>query len=87
MQIDNWIKNNKMFGEVIDRTKQFTDSRFEAGPRIKTCFEMTDDDEEPVKYFDKTKFLNKFSCFDGFMQYVDQKWNKDDAHGVDFNAF
>ena len=55
----------------MDRTKQLSDTHFEAEPRIRTCFEKTDDNQELVKYFDKAKFLSKFSCFDGFMQYVD----------------
>ena len=72
----------------MDRTKQFSDAHFEAEPRIRTCFEKIDDNQELVKYFDKAKFLSKFSCFDGFMQYVDLPWpGRDHAHGVDINAF
>lgn len=49
---------------MLDKTKFYTDSRFDAKPRIKTCF---GEEDEVKKYFDKTKFLNKFSVFDGYM--------------------
>jgi hypothetical protein len=63
-QFEKWIKNNHDFGQVLDKTKFYTDSRFDAKPRIKTCF---GEEDEVKKYFDKTKFLNKFSVFDGYM--------------------
>ena len=83
-QYEKWIKNNHDFGQVLDNTKFFTDSRFDAKPRIKTCF---GEQEEMTKYFDKTKFLNKFSVFDGYMQYVDQTWELDPAHGIDIESY
>jgi len=58
-----------MFGKAIDNTKDYTDRRFDKKPRIKRSIE-TD-----KQYLDKAKFLTKFSCFDGYMQYVDTNWN------------
>ena len=42
--------------------------------------------ETGQRYLDKAKFLTKFSCFDGYMQYVDSKWN-DSCHGIDYEEF
>ena len=36
---------------------------------------------------DKAKFLTKFSCFDGYMQYVDTKWNEPSCQGIDHSEF
>ena len=35
---------------------------------------------------DKAKFLTKFSCFDGYMQYVDTNW-KEKCHGIEYEEF
>ena len=35
-QIEKWIKINHWFGETIDKTKDYTDRRFDKKPRIKT---------------------------------------------------
>lgn len=34
-QIEKWIKNNDMFGFAIDKTRDFTDRRYEKKPSIK----------------------------------------------------
>ena len=38
-QFFQWIKNNHLFGEAIDKTKDYTDKRFDRKPRIKTNIE------------------------------------------------
>ena len=35
---------------------------------------------------DKAKFLTKFSCFDGYMQYVDTRWEGETA-GIKYEEF
>ena len=55
------MSHNSMFGESLDRTKDYTDRRFDKRPRIKTNM------ENGQRYLDKAKFLTKFSCFDGYM--------------------
>ena len=42
--------------------------------------------EDMRKYLDKAKFLSKFSCFDGYMQYVDSKWSEQ-CQGISFAEF
>ena len=79
-QAEKWIKNNHLFGEAIDKTRDFTDRRFEKNPSIKTNI----DTEQ--RYLDKTKFLMKFSCFDGYMQYVDRNWDTP-CQGLDLEDF
>ena len=59
-----------MFGESIDKIRDYTDKRYDKKPRIKTNM------EDNRKYLDKAKFLQKFSAFDGYMQYVDTRWNE-----------
>jgi len=75
-QAEKFIKNNNIFGEALDKTRDFTDRRFEKNPSIKTNI---DTDQ---RYLDKTKFLMKFSCFDGYMQYVDKNWDTE-CQGID----
>jgi len=43
--------------------------------------------ENNSRFLDKAKFLTKFSCFDGYMQYVDAHWKEPLCHGVDFETF
>lgn len=74
------MQHNKFFGEAIDKTKDYTDRRFEKQPRIKT---NADDDK---RYLDKAKFLSKWSCFDGYMQYVDTKWDGN-CQGINYEDF
>ena len=69
-----------MFGESLDKTKDYTDRRFDKKPRIKTNM------EDMRKYMDKAKFLSKFSCFDGYMQYVDSSWHER-CQGIVFEEF
>lgn len=69
-----------MFGHAIDKTKAYTDRRFDKRPRIKTNI------ENGQRYLDKAKFLTKFSCFDGYMQYVDTNW-KEKCHGIEYEEF
>ena len=64
----------------IDKIKAYTDKRFDRRPRIKT------NHEDGKRYLDKGKFLSKFSCFSGYMQYVDQVWNEP-CHGIDYHQF
>ena len=66
--MSKWIRNNYEFGKALDKTRDFTDRRYEKKPNVKT---NVDTDE---RYLDKTKFLMKFSVFDGFMQYIDKAW-------------
>lgn len=80
-QVEKWISNNELFGECIDKTRDYTDRRFDKRPRIKTNI------ENGSRYLDKAKFLTKFSCFDGYMQYVDTKWEGGDCTGIDFDEF
>ena len=54
---------------------------FDKHPRIKTNIETSG------RFLDKAKFLTKFSCFDGYMQYVDAHWKDPPCHGVDFDTF
>lgn len=68
-QAEKWFKNNDTFGQCIDKIKTYTDKRFDRRPRIKT------NHEDGKRYLDKGKFLSKYSCFNGYMQYVDQVWN------------
>lgn len=42
--------------------------------------------ETNKRYLDKAKFLTKFSCFDGYMQYVDIKWASD-IQGINYEEF
>jgi hypothetical protein len=60
-QVLKWLKNNELFGQALDKTKDYTDRRFDKKPRIKTNMETN------KRYLDKAKFLTKFSCFDGYM--------------------
>ena len=69
-----------MFGESLDRTKDYTDRRFDKKPRIKTNM------ENGQRYLDKAKFLSKFSCFDGYMQYLDCRWNET-CQGINYEDF
>jgi hypothetical protein len=80
-QIDKFLQNNYLFGEAIDKTRNYTDRRFDKNPRIKTNIENGN------RFLDKAKFLTKFSCFDGYMQYVDTHWKDPLCHGVDFDDF
>ena len=79
-QYFTWVKNNHLFGEAIDNTKDYTDKRFDKKPRIKINMETGQ------RYLDKAKFLTKFSCFDGYMQYVDSKWDAP-CHGIEYSDF
>ena len=74
------MENNQLFGQALDKTKDYTDRRFDKRPRIKTNMETM------KRYLDKAKFLTKFSCFDGYMQYVDTKWDTE-VQGIDFDEF
>ena len=38
------------------------------------------------EYLDKNKFLSKFSCFDGFMQYIDSD-QKESCQGIVLEEF
>ena len=69
-----------MFGEALDKTKIYTDCRFDKRPRIKTNIETGQ------RYLDKAKFLTKFSCFDGYMQYVDTRWDGG-IMGINYEEF
>ena len=75
------MKNNFLFGQAIENTKDYTDRRFDKRPRIKVNMENSQ------RYMDKAKFLTKFSCFDGYMQYVDTKWNEPACQGIDHAQF
>lgn len=55
------MKNNHLFGQAIENTKDYTDRRFDKRPRIKVNMENSQ------RFMDKAKFLTKFSCFDGYM--------------------
>lgn len=77
-----WLKNNQYFGAAIDKTKQFTDRRFDKAVRIK--YDMED---ESLRYLDKTKFLSLFSCLEGYMQYISSHWLEPDCHGLDYDHF
>ena len=77
-QAENFFRNNHIFGDSIDRTRQYTDRRFDRKPRLKVNI------ENGRRYLDKAKFLTKFSCFDGYMQYVDSHWDGS-CQGVDFD--
>lgn len=79
-QLAKWIKNNHEFGKALDKTRDFTDRRYEKKPSIKTNI---DTDE---RYLDKTKFLMKFSAFDGYMQYIDKAWDTP-CQGIDLLNF
>jgi len=79
-EFEKWTGNNHLFGEAIDKTKDYTDRRFDRKPRIKTNMENGN------KYLDKAKFLTKFSCFDGYMQYVDTRWDEP-CEGVNYEEF
>ena len=76
------MKYNKWFGETVDRQIYVTDKRSDQKPRlIKNKY---NDDMLP----DKTKFLAKFSCFDGFMQTLDHRSNtRIDCHGLGIEDF
>ena len=74
------MKNNALFGSSLDKTRLYTDCRFDKKPRIKTNI------ENGSRYLDKAKFLTKFSCFDGYMQYVDSKWSGD-VQGINYDEF
>ena len=80
-QAEKWVKNNYLFGKAIENTKDYTDRRFDKKPRIKVNL------ESGQRYMDKAKFLTKFSCFDGYMQYVDTKWNDPACQGIDHAEF
>lgn len=79
-QIDKWMRNNYLFGRALEKTDSFINRRMEREPRIK--LNMDDDSE----YMDKAKFLTKFICFDGYMQYVDSKWDPK-THGINLQEF
>ena len=79
-QFEKFIKNNDMFGKALDKTREFTDRRYEKKPHIKTNID-TD-----MKYLDKTKFLMKFSALDGYMQYIDKNWDTP-CQGLDLQQF
>lgn len=42
--------------------------------------------EDGKEYLDKAKFLSKFSCFDGYMQFVDSNWNEE-CQGINYDDF
>ena len=81
-QFEKWRKANHDFGVALDNTKDFTDRRLDRNPRIKTSVETAN-----TKYLDKVKFLTKFSCFEGYMQFVDCSERKDKCQGLDFEEF
>ena len=37
-------------------------------------------------YLDKVKFLSKFNCFEGYMQYINLKWPQD-CQGINLEEF
>jgi len=83
-QDEKWLKNNHLFGEAIDKIKEYTDRRFEVEPRMKVSFDRSTNTK--TSYLDKAKFLEKFSCFSGYMQYVDTK-QEGECKGINYEEF
>lgn len=81
-QFEKFLKNNDHFGRCLEKTKTFTNGRFEKKPRVKTNYS-----DNNKKYLDKAKFLSKFSCFEGFMQYWDSHWDSPTCQGISFDEF
>ena len=38
------------------------------------------------RFLDKTNFLNKFSCFDGYMEYVDKN-SSGELQSINYNEY
>ena len=74
------MRNNFLLAQAIEKILVYTNNRFEKRPRIKTNMETGHG------YLDKAKFLTKWSCFDGYMQYVDS-YVKDPCIGLDRDEF
>ena len=73
---------NYLFGETIDKTKKDIDQLFKRSPS------MQQNKNENV--LDKASFLNKFSCFQGYIDFIKKATSKNSNqqyYGFDINAF
>ena len=75
------MKFNSVFGQTLDKTKAEIDSRCDKTPRFFS------DPETGKWYLNKNKYLTKFSCFDGLLEYVDTPWDEQPPKGIHINEF
>lgn len=72
--------SNSLFCQTLNETKAQIDSRFDKNPRLFT------DHETGQRYLNKNKYLAKFSCFDGLIEYVDMPWDGE-TPGINIDEF
>ena len=59
------MKNNARFGKFLDQIKLDIDNHFEKRPKFINS-------ESGHRCLNKTMFLSKFSCLDGYMEYMNR---------------
>ena len=62
------MKNNARFGKILDQIKLDIDNHFEKRPK----FVHEGESESGLRCLNKPMFLSKFSCFDGYMEYMNR---------------